>query len=215
MSDLFLAGMMMLAACQAEPVDGGTVRAAPNEAECIPPSSSWRQTATEDDRARLRGWRDAWEEATGQARTAGHGAELTAEGALLEPDAALPNPTPPPGLYRCRTLKLGSPENAGLPYVAYPAFRCRISADALGLRLVKESGSQRPVGRLFVDRDRRMIFLGTMQLGDERRSYRYGIDRDRDMAGILERIGPDRWRLAFPSPRFESRLDVIELVPDR
>ena len=212
---ILLAGMLALAACQAEPGDAGrTALAAPEEAQCIPPATSWRRTATADDRARLRGWREAWEEALGQARTSGHAAELAAEGALLDPDAALPNPVPPAGLYACRTLKLGSPE-AGLTYVTYPAFRCRIVADALGLRLVKETGSQRPVGRLYVDRDRRMVFLGTMQLGDESRAYRYGIDRERDVAGLFERVGPNRWRLTIPSPRFESLLDVIELIPAR
>jgi hypothetical protein len=58
-----------------------------------------------------------------------------------------------------------------------------------------------------------MIFLGTLQLGDEQGTLRYGHDRDRDMAGILERIGEGRWRLVLPSPAFESMLDVVELTP--
>ncbi|HWH22237.1 MAG TPA: DUF4893 domain-containing protein [Allosphingosinicella sp.] len=52
-----------------------------------------------------------------------------------------------------------------------------------------------------------------MQLSDETGSFAYGHDRDRDMAAILERIGERRWRLVFPYPHFESRLDVIELAP--
>jgi hypothetical protein len=188
--------------------------ATPDEEGCIEAPASWRRTATEADRARLRGWRTAWDDALAQARAIGVGAEIEREGPLLDPDAALPDPAPPVGEYRCRTIKLGSP-NGLLPYVAYPAFRCRVSADAIGLRLVKETGSQRPNGRLFVDRGRRMIFLGTMQLSDETRYFRYGIDADRDVAGILERVGEARWRLVIPSPRFESLLDVIELVPAR
>jgi hypothetical protein len=78
---------------------------------------------------------------------------------------------------------------------------------------VKLTGSQRPVGRLFADGDRRLVFLGTLQLGDEQGVLRYGHDRQRDMIGLLERIGERRWRLAFPYPAFESTLDVIELVP--
>ena len=58
-----------------------------------------------------------------------------------------------------------------------------------------------------------MIFLGTLQLGDEQGSLRYGHDRSRDMIGLLERVGPARWRIAFPAPAFESKLDVIELIP--
>jgi hypothetical protein len=52
-----------------------------------------------------------------------------------------------------------------------------------------------------------------MQLGDETRAYQYGIDAERDLAGILERVGDQRWRLVFPYPHFESLLDVIELTP--
>ena len=35
------------------------------------------------------------------------------------------------------------------------------------------------------------------------------------MAGFVERVGPRRWRIAFPYPAFESNLDVLELVPAR
>jgi hypothetical protein len=41
----------------------------------------------------------------------------------------------------------------------------------------------------------------------------YGADPERDVAGFIERIGPERWRLVMPWPHFESRLDVMELVP--
>jgi hypothetical protein len=33
------------------------------------------------------------------------------------------------------------------------------------------------------------------------------------MAGILERIGPFRWRLVIPWPQSTSKLDVFELTP--
>ena len=38
-------------------------------------------------------------------------------------------------------------------------------------------------------------------------------DATRDVAGVVERIGPQRWRLVLPYPRFESLIDVVELVP--
>ena len=183
-------------------------------AQCDPAGVSWRTLATEDDRRRIRQWRDAWTSALEQARTAGHEAEIAREGALLEPDAALVGPLPPTGDYDCRTIKLGSPVIEGdLYYVTYPAFRCRIGAANGRATFTKLNGSQRPIGRLYSDLDRRMIFLGTLQLGDERRSYQYGIDRERDLAGLLEQIGERRWRLVFPYPHFESLLDVIELTP--
>jgi hypothetical protein len=182
-------------------------------AAAVPAVASWRSAATEFDRERMRKWRTAWVKAVAQAQAGGHGAEIGGEGALLDPDAALKGAAPPAGDYRCRTLKLGARSAGMLDYVAYPAFDCRISGEAGALDFVKLTGSQRPVGRLFEDSDRRMIFLGTLQLGDEQGVLRYGHDRQRDMIGLMERIGERRWRLVFPYPAFESTLDVIELVP--
>lgn len=179
----------------------------------IPAVDNWRNVATDDDRRRMRNWRDAWEDALGAARAAGHGADLAREGPLLDPDAALPDALPPPGDYICRTTKLGAQSEGLLDYVAYPPFRCRIRIEGGRPALAKLSGSQRPVGRLYADSPRRMIFLGTLQLGDERRSFDYGIDEERNLVGTLERVGERRWRLVFPYPHFESLLDVIELTP--
>jgi hypothetical protein len=50
-------------------------------------------------------------------------------------------------------------------------------------------------------------------LGDESRALQYGRDTERDVAGFVERIGPNRWRLIMPRPHFESIMDVMELVP--
>ena len=176
---------------------------------------SWRDVATEEDRKRLRGWRDAWVEALAKARAAGHGAEIGREGALLQPDSALPWAQLPEGQYRCRVIKLGAKSQGLLDYVAYPAFDCRLRSENGVLGFAKLTGSQRPVGLLFPDDARRMIFLGTLQLGDENIPLRYGGDRERNLAGIVERVGEGRWRLALPFPHFESTLDVIELVPSR
>jgi len=74
---------------------------------------------------------------------------------------------------------------------------------------------QRPVGTIFADNGRRMIFLGTMMFGDETRALRYSRDQQRNMIGIVERVGDARWRLVFPRPHYESLLDVIELTPSR
>ena len=81
------------------------------------------------------------------------------------------------------------------------------------LSLTKLTGSQRPVGLIFPDSLNRQIFLGTLELGDETMPLSYGTDRMRDMAGLVERIGDNRWRLVLPAPAYESLLDVIELVP--
>jgi hypothetical protein len=182
-------------------------------AAAVPAVASWRAVATDFDRERMRKWRTAWVRALAQARAGGHGAEVAAEGVLLEPDAALKGAALPPGDYRCRVVKVGGKSETMLDYVAYPSFDCRIAAASGPMDFVKLTGSQRPIGRLFADSDRRLVFLGTLQLGDEQGVLRYGHDRQRDMIGLLERIGERRWRLAFPYPAFESTLDVFELVP--
>lgn len=175
-------------------------------------SSSWRDVATEQDRARLRGWRGAWIEGLRAAGTA-HAAEVAAGGVLLDPDAALLEPRPPAGEYRCRTIKMGAQDGGVRDWVAYPEYRCRIRDRGGTLTFTRLDGSQRPVGRLYPDTVRRMVFLGSLQLGDERLLLPYGSDSQRDMAGILERVGERRWRLVFPRPTFESIIDVVELVP--
>jgi hypothetical protein len=182
-------------------------------AAAVPAVASWRGIATDHDLERARKWRTAWVRAVAEAKAGGHSAEVDREGLLLEPDSALRGVAPPAGDYRCRVIKVGGQGEGSLDYVAYPFFDCRISAGAGAMDFVKLTGSQRPVGRLFADSERRLVFLGTLQLGDEQGFLRYGHDRQRDMIGLLERIGERRWRLAFPYPAFESLLDVIELVP--
>jgi hypothetical protein len=185
--------------------------------EVVPASagSDWRAAATEHDRDRLRHWRDAWIDALAQVNAGASADEIARGGALFEPDAALPGAEPPPGDYDCRTIKLGRAQQSMLDYVAYPAFRCRIARGSGRLHFTKLTGSQRQAGTIFPDNGRRMIFLGTLMLGDETRALRYGRDRERDLIGVVERIGPNRWRIAFPRPYYESLLDVIELVPRR
>lgn len=173
----------------------------------------WRQIATPFDRDRIRDWRTAWVDALTRARGGGHGPAIAREGALLDPDAAIPNPALPDGTYSCRVLKVGGQGEGVLDYVAYPAFACSIDRERGLQHFAKLTGSQRPVGHLYPDTDSRQVFLGTLMLGDERMAMRYGMDRDRDLAGIVQRIGPRRWRLVLPRPRFESITDVIELIP--
>jgi hypothetical protein len=179
------------------------------------PNDVWRTLATADDRGRLRRWRHAWVEALARARAAGHGEEILREGALLDSDAALAGARLPPGDYRCRTIKLGAQRSGRSDYIAYPPSRCRVWAEASRLHFTGLDGVQRPIGILFPDTGRRMVFLGTLQLGDEALALRYSRDKERDMAGVVERVGDNRWRLVLPYPHFESLLDVIELTPSR
>jgi hypothetical protein len=179
-----------------------------------PPTHRWQATATEADRVRLRDWRTAFMRALEQARAGGNGAEVEREGKLLEPDAALGGPIPN-GDYRCRAIKVGAKSEGLLNYIAYPAFRCRVSQQGNVQHFDKLSGSQRPHGTIYPSDQLRSVFLGTMVLGDETRAYQYGRDPERDLAGWVERIGDNRWRILFPYPHYESTLDVIELVPEQ
>jgi len=176
-------------------------------------TTAWKEIATDDDRQRLAAWRAEFVGAVQAARGGGHAAEVAREGTLLDPDAALSSPAIPNGMYRCRVIKLGAKDQGGLPYVSYPAFTCRVRANRELQRLNKLSGSQRYVGLIFPGDAVRNIFLGTLVLGDETRALQYGQDELRDVAGYVERIGPNRWRLVMPKPHFESQLDVMELVP--
>jgi hypothetical protein len=176
------------------------------------PSSDWRFAATPDDRARLRDWRDAFVSALAETRASGHADDIAHEGALLVPDAAIGGHIPN-GLYRCRVIKLGGKSPGMLDYVAYPAFTCRVQQKGRVQSFAKRGGSQRQVGLIFRNDQLREVFLGTLMLGDETRAMQYGVDQDRDVAGFVERIGPNRWRLLMPKPHFESIMDVMELVP--
>jgi hypothetical protein len=206
---LLAAALLLLAAPAAAAAqrDNDVVPSGPNV------GPGWRGVATQDDRSRLRRWREAWTAALAQIGAGEHADEIARGGALFEPDTALADPSPPPGDYDCRTVKLGTPAGDPLDYVAYSAFRCRVRMRDGRLHFTKLAGSQRPVGILFPDNGRRMVFLGTLMLGDETRALRYGRDRERNLVGLLERVGPSRWRLAFPYPYYESLIDVIELTP--
>ena len=193
-----------LTACAAIPRDTPSFTAS---------SADWRAVATATDRGRLRDWRTAFTKALAQARKAGHAADIAREGRLLDPDTAL-GPVPiPNGAYKCRVIKVGAKSQGLLDYIAYPAFDCRIAQEGQLQSLTKLTGSQRQVGLVFAADPRRQVFLGTLVLGDELRAMQYGRDPDRDLAGWIERVEPARWRLILPYPRYESTIDVVELIP--
>jgi hypothetical protein len=177
-------------------------------------TTAYKEVISEDDRLRLREWRKTFEEALDAARKTGHAAEIAREGALLDPDAAIAGPAIPNGLYRCRVIKIGAKAPGNLDYVAYGPFSCGVRAERELQRLAKLNGRQRYVGLIFPGDPIRNVFLGTLVLADESRALQYGQDKERDVAGYIERIGPNRWRLVMPQPYFESRLDVMELVPE-
>jgi hypothetical protein len=177
----------------------------------------WHDLITDPDHLRLRAWRKAMVDGLAKARASGSGARIDAEGKLLDPDAGIEGATLPVGYYRCRVIKLGAkpPAVAGHDnFIAYPAHRCQVRPSGPVTKLVELDGLQKPSGRLYQDGSSRVVFLGTMILGDEVKPIAYGRDADRDVVGIVQRVEPGRWRMIVPQPAWESLADVLELVPE-
>src|SRR5690242_9355159 len=176
-------------------------------------SDAWKKLATDADENRLMRLDSAWQQALTEAGKS-FGAEIRKEGVLLKPHAALPRPAPTPGSYNCRLIKLGQATPKTRAYESFKPFFCYVEVEGDQLTIVKQTGSQRPAGRLWEDDNpERMIFLGSLALGDEDQPLAYGDNPKRDMAGVVERIAPFRWRLVIPWPQSTSKLDVFELTP--
>ena len=180
-----------------------------------PPAKSegWKGIATNSDEWRISRLDLAWQSALADAKRNFAG-EVRKERVMLNPRAALPRPAPTPGSYNCRLIKLGKTSPKAPAYVSFKPFFCYVQVEDDLLTIVKQTGSQRPAGRLWEDdNSERLVFLGSLALGDEQQPLAYGDDPKRDMAGVLERIGPFRWRLVIPWPQSTSKLDVFELTP--
>jgi len=167
---------------------------------------------TRADVERLSRLDQAWRDGRAEAIRGGAGEELRRLGPAADPRVDLNRPQPTPGRYQCRTIKLGAASEGMLPYVAYGWFRCQAALTPGGdLVLRKTTGSQRPVGLVCPDTRYKARFVGVLELGDEVRTPRYGTDAQRDLIGEVRRIGEDSWRIAFPWPAYESKLDILEL----
>ncbi len=177
-------------------------------------SDEWIRVASAADVSRIQRLKSAWLAALAEARLAGARSEVAAEGDLLSPSAAQTFPAPTPGSYQCRLIRLGRYTAKTRAFEKFKPFFCYVQTDGEVLTIVKQTGSQRPAGRLWPDDDdKRMIFLGSVALGNEEQPLAYGENHGRDMAGVFERVAPFRWRLVIPWPRGQSKLDVFELTP--
>ena len=188
---------------------GATVTVEPE-----PASDAWKRVATASDKDRIDRLGLAWQEALMEAK-AKFAKDLAAEGLLLKPGPALPRPEPTPGSYNCRMISIGKADSKSPAFEKFKPFFCYVLSDDDGvLTIVKQTGSRRPAGRLWDDDlPKRMIFLGSLALGDEKEPLAYGEDPARDTAGIFERIAPFKWRLVIPWPRSGAKLEVFELTP--
>jgi hypothetical protein len=209
-----LGGLLLASGCVSPKKEAVEEAPRPQAVITVEEEPEWMSVAAEADQGRIARIDEAWQAALEEARGGGFSAALKEEGELLVPDAALGAPSPPPGSYRCRVIKIGTQDGSGQAFTAYQPFFCYVEAEGSRLNITKQTGSQRPAGWLYKDHEEdRLIFLGTLALGDEKEPLPYGENLDRDMAGVIERVAPYRYRLVIPWPKTESKLDVIELVP--
>ena len=206
---LLLAGA--LAGCQRTPPPapaGTAVIAVTTKAD------AWTAVASQPDQVRISRVGVAWDSGLSEARARGFGSAIRAEGRLLSPAGGLARPAPTPGSYSCRMVSLGRSGGRGPAFERFKPFFCYVDLEGDLFTIVKQTGTQRPAGRLWEDDEpTRMIFLGSLALGDSAEAVGYGDDPKRDMAGVFERIAPFRWRLVIPFPLDGSRLNVFELTP--
>lgn len=163
---------------------------------------------TPSDKARLDALPDTWQRARASVpkRLA---TKLEAEGTLVQPAAALDLPSLPPGPYYCRLVRLGG--RVGLATFK-PDF-CIVDGTTGHVSFTKQSGASLPGGWLFADSDTRQVFLGTFRPSRMKTAPAYSINPAQDVAGVVERVGPFRWRLVLTRAGEGALLDVYELVP--
>ncbi|HEX7855408.1 MAG TPA: DUF4893 domain-containing protein [Sphingobium sp.] len=173
----------------------------------------WRAVVSREDEQRLDHLPATWSSALASVPSR-YRRTVTREGDLLSPDAARDHPSPPPGSYRCRLVKLG-PGSGREPSVrSFPDYFCYIRGEKDNeLSFSKQTGTELPGGWLHKDGDRRLVLTGARQRTPGDNSLAYGKEPARDVVGVIERIGPFRWRLVMPWRDAGTGLDVYELTP--
>jgi len=162
---------------------------------------------TAADKQRLASFDKTRVEAIAEAKKAGAPEDIaTLDAILAGKNLAFSEGFDLTGNWRCRMVKLGGT----LPLTVYGWFKCRVTDDGSGWKLEKLTGSQRMSGAFYTDSDTRLIYMGASHYSDEK-PKRYGSDPDRDQVAYVLRPDEKRVRLEFPSPKYESNLDIIEL----
>lgn len=172
--------------------------------------AAWRTVIRADDRRRLANLWQAWTRSLYEARAAHGQPVLDGLGGVVMPLPETSAALPLPGAYRCRTVKLGGSKGSAA-VSAGPFGPCTIGAGEGLLHFDAATSGRRIRGALYPDGDR-MVFLGSVGLQQEMGVMAYGADRDRDQVGVLRTIGDQHWRIELPWPKWESNLDLIEIV---
>lgn len=177
----------------------------------------WAGVATAVDTARLA----ALPQVFAQARAAVPKARarlVTAEAELVDPAAAQLAPELPPGPYHCRLVRFGGKAR----FATFKPDFCYVettpnAAGRNGVSFTKQTASHAggilPEGWIYPDGERRQVFLGAIKRKGETAARRYGDDPGHDLAGVIERVSPFRWRLILSRAEGGGTLDLYELVP--
>jgi hypothetical protein len=159
---------------------------------------------TAADKTRLDKYGETRKAALGEAK-AGDPADIARLDALLAKPLSSFSDKDLTGNWQCRTIKVGGTS----PLIVYGWFKCKVSDDGSGWRLEKTSGSQRTKGRFFDDGEKRSIYLGSFYVNNDP-AKPYGSGPTSDQVGYAFRNGPNAWRIEFPAPYYESKLDILE-----
>jgi len=159
---------------------------------------------TPADKTRLQQYDATRKTALKEARTGNPADVATLDALLAKPLLSTPD-FDMAGNWQCRTIKAGGP----VSLVVYGWFKCRVTDDGSGWKLDKLTGSQRTTGRFYDDGEKRMIYLGSFFIAGDA-AKRYGSGKETDQVGYAFRTGPKEWRIEFPAPYYESKLDIIE-----
>ena len=160
---------------------------------------------TDADRERLANFDKAKQEAVAEAEAGGSAKDRATLDEVISAEHQPFADFDMTGSWDCRTIKAG-----GLAkLVVYSWFDCRVTDDGSGWKLEKLSGSQRTTGRFFTNSDTELTYLGSGSIHDEA-PLPYGSGPDTDQAGYTYRTGEEEWHIAFPSPRYESKLDILQ-----
>lgn len=208
MRGVLAAGLMVL----------GFAHSAMAAAPVIPAGADWREIITPADQTRLDNLAATRASAIAEAEAAiaakeQNALEASDFRAVLDAETIAATDQDVIGRYRCRVAKLGGQY---LQLIRYPFFSCRIQQGPDGsLVIQKLSGSQRLIGRLWLEPDAMSyVYLGTTYVNDDQ-PIAYNVDPKENSVGRLYRTGPDRLRLELPTPYYESTMDVFELVRRR
>lgn len=170
--------------------------------------ADWTGIATAADRALIDGLPARMTVAHALAAKRG-GPRLAADGALIDPAAALDLAAMPPGPYTCRLIRV----DARGALTSFSPDTCYVDGNAEAVSLTKQNGASLPGGWLHADGTKRLVFLGALRRRAPDAAPAYGREAAIDVSAIVERIAPFRWRMTMTGKPRNGLLDVYELVP--